>query len=62
VFEKRLKVDERLAQQVCPSCGRRGAVLVMSAPAKVGAGAAESSGPVCRSTGQACGCGHGLLN
>jgi len=62
LFEKRLKVDERLGRQVCPSCGRRGAMLVMSAPAKVGASAASPSGPVCPSTGGACGCGRGQLN
>ena len=60
-FERRLKFEERLAAQVCPSCGATGAVLRMSAPGLVGAGASRSSsGDVgtCPSTGQPCNCGH----
>jgi putative FmdB family regulatory protein len=58
-FEKRLKFEERLAAQVCPSCGATGAVLRMSAPALVGAGK-SASGDVgtCPSTGAPCSCGH----
>jgi putative FmdB family regulatory protein len=60
-FEKRLKFEERLAAQKCPSCGATGAVLRMSAPGLVGAGASRSSGAdvaTCPSTGAPCTCGH----
>ena len=60
-FERRLKVDERLTAQVCPSCGATGAVLRMSAPGLVGAGASRArSGGVatCPTTGEPCGCGR----
>jgi putative FmdB family regulatory protein len=64
VFEKQLKSADRLAAQVCPSCGQRGAALIMSAPARVGAGASSpaSMGSVCPSTGAPCSCGHGHAN
>jgi putative FmdB family regulatory protein len=59
-FEKRLKLEERLIAQVCPSCQQTGAVLKMSAPALVGGGSSSDSAlPTCPSTGAACGCGHG---
>ena len=60
-FEKRLKFEERLAAQTCPSCGATGAVLRMSVPGMVGAGASHSGGGdvgMCPSTGQPCSCGH----
>jgi putative FmdB family regulatory protein len=60
-FEKRLKFEERLAAQTCPSCGATGAVLRMSAPALVGVAASRSSSAevgTCPSTGQPCSCGH----
>ncbi len=59
-FEKRLKFDERLAAQTCPSCGATGAVLRMSVPGLVGVDASRSGGGVatCPSTGQPCSCGH----
>jgi len=60
-FERRLKYEERLTAQVCPSCGHEGAVLRISAPALVGGGAASESGMgVCPTSGQPCGCGHGV--
>lgn len=63
-FERRLKFEERLAAQECPSCGATGAVLRMSAPGRVGgSGGATGSGSsnvrVCPNTGAPCGCGHG---
>ncbi len=64
-FERRLKMDERLAAQVCPSCGQKGAVLRMSAPALVGGGeSSPASGDLgtCPSTGAACGCAHAIRN
>jgi putative FmdB family regulatory protein len=61
-FEKRLKVEDRATPQVCPSCQTAGAELRMSVPAMVGAGASKSTGEggYCPSTGQPCGCGHGV--
>jgi putative FmdB family regulatory protein len=58
-FEKRLKVEERLAAQPCPTCGERSASLIMSAPARVGGTSnASSDFATCPSTGAACGCGR----
>jgi putative FmdB family regulatory protein len=62
-FEKRLRIDERLAPQECPSCHASRSALRMSAPSFVGAATGGSDGvPRCPSTGHACGCGHGVLN
>jgi len=63
-FEKRLKVDERLNAQECPSCGKVEAAFRMSAPGLVGAGArsAGSDMGVCPSSGQPCGCAHAIRN
>jgi len=64
-FERRLKVEQRLEPQPCPSCGARASTLRMSLPALVGGSApAQGMSPagVCPSTGVACGCGHAHRN
>ena len=61
-FERRLRIDERLAKQECPACGRVEAVFHMSAPAIVGSAASAGPAGVCPTSGQACGCGHALHN
>lgn len=61
-FEKRLKVEERLNTQECPSCGKVEAAFHMSAPAILGADRGSSDVGYCPSTGQACGCSHALRN
>jgi putative FmdB family regulatory protein len=62
-FEKRLRSDERLNEQECPSCGKVEAAFHMSAPAIVGAsdrGATDMG--YCPGTGQACGCSNAIRN
>lgn len=64
-FERRLKFEERLQSQVCPSCGNEGAVLRISAPARVGRSTSGSIGGdvgFCPSSGQPCGCDHAIRN
>lgn len=62
-FEKMRPVAERLSAPDCPACAGQRAALAMSAPGRVGAGAASrttaggetaGSGGCC---GGACGCG-----
>ena len=64
-FERRLKFEERLSAQVCPACGNEGAVLRMSAPARVGSNASTSGSSdmgFCPTSGQPCGCSHAVRN
>jgi len=59
VFEKQLKLAQRLAQQACPQCGAEAATPRISAPAVVSA-RGEPAGPAmptCPSSGGPCGCG-----
>jgi putative FmdB family regulatory protein len=57
-FDRRLRMEERLQVQECPSCGRAEGALRMSAPALIGGAANGGGAPVCPTSGTPCTCGH----